>query len=87
MIYGCVWPVLSKEEAIIDSVESNHIDMPEAIAALLKELGVSEIRRLPGIHTPEYCDDCGAPYFPNTLGEMLHPELPEETDMTPVQFH
>src|SRR5690606_37246175 len=30
VIYGCLWPVLSKEEAIIDSVESNHIDMPEA---------------------------------------------------------
>ncbi len=87
VIYGCVWPVLSKEEAIIDAIESDQIDAPEAIAALLKELGVAEVRRLPGIQPPEYCDDCGAPYFPNALGEMMHPELPDETDMEPVHFH
>ena len=87
VIYGCVWPVLSKEEAIIDAVESTQVDMPESIAALLKELGVAEVRRLPGIQPPEFCDDCGAPFFPNFLGEMLHPELPEETDMEPVHFH
>ncbi len=87
VIYGCVWPVLSKEEAVIDAVDSTLVDMPESIAALLKELGVAEVRRLPGVQQPEYCDDCGAPYFPNYLGEMLHPELPEETDMEPVHFH
>ena len=87
VIYGCVWPVLSKEEAIIDAVESTQVDVPESLAALLKELGISEVRRLPGIQLPEYCDDCGAPFFPNFLGEMMHPELPEETDMEPVHFH
>ncbi len=87
VIYGCVWPVLSKEEAVIDAVESSQIDVPESIAALLKELGVSEVRRLPGIQTPEYCEDCGAPFFPNFVGEMMHPELPEETDLEPVHFH
>lgn len=87
VIYGCVWPVLSKEEAVIDAVESSQVDVPESIAALLKELGVSEVRRLPGIQTPEYCEDCGAPFFPNFVGEMLHPELPEETDLEPVHFH
>lgn len=87
VIYGCVWPVLSKEEAVIDAVESSQVDVPESIAALLKELGVSEVRRLPGIQTPEYCEDCGAPFFPNFVGEMMHPELPEETDLEPVHFH
>ena len=87
VIYGCIWPVLSKEEAIIDAVESNQVDVPESLAALLKELGVAEVRRLPGIQPPDYCDDCGAPFFPNFLGEMMHPELPDETDMEPVHFH
>src|SRR5690606_14033992 len=87
VIYGCVWPVLSKEEAQVDAIESTQVDVPESIAALLKELGVAEIRRLPGIHPAEFCDDCGAPFFPNTLGEMMHPELPEETDMEPANFH
>lgn len=87
VVYGCVWPVLSKEEAIIDAVESSQVDVPETVTALLRELGVTEVRRLPGLYAPEFCEDCGAPFFPNPLGEMMHPELPEETDMEPVQFH
>jgi len=87
VVYGCVWPVLSKEEAVIDAVESAQVDVPESIAALLKELGVTDVRRLPGLYVPEFCDDCGAPFFPNPLGEMMHPELPEETDMEPMHFH
>ncbi|MCC2596492.1 DUF2863 family protein [Pusillimonas sp. MFBS29] len=87
VIYGCIWPVLSKEEAASDSMHDGHVDVPDEIAALLKEMGVSDIRRLPGVYGPEFCDDCGAPFFPNGLGEMLHPELPEETDLTPIHFH
>lgn len=87
VIYGCVWPVLSKEEALPDDTDTAQADIPEQIAALLKELGIQDIRRLPGLNTTEYCDDCGAPYFPNPLGEMLHPELPDEVDLSPVHFH
>ncbi len=87
VIYGCIWPVLSKEEAAADSMESEIIDVLDEIAALLKEHGIADVRRLPGIYPAEFCDDCGAPYFPNPLGEMMHPELPEETDLAPVHFH
>lgn len=87
VIYGCIWPVLSKEEAAADDAEEEIIDIPDEIAALLKEQGVGDVRRLPGVHPAEFCDDCGAPYFPNALGEMMHPELPEETDLAPVHFH
>lgn len=87
VIYGCIWPILSKEEAISDTVEHEQADIPEEISALLKELDVAEVRRLPGLYSTEFCDDCGAPYFPNPLGEMLHPELPEEIDLDPIQFH
>ncbi|HEU0229847.1 MAG TPA: DUF2863 family protein [Burkholderiaceae bacterium] len=87
VIYGCVWPVLSKEESLTDSSDTAQADTPDQIAALLKELGVQDIRRLPGIQPAEYCDDCGAPYFPNPLGEMQHPEIPDEVDLNPVHFH
>lgn len=87
VIYGCIWPVLSKEEAATDDAEDESIDIPDEIAALLKEQGVGDVRRLPGVHPAEFCDDCGAPYFPNAQGEMMHPELPEETDLAPVHFH
>ncbi|NYT63021.1 DUF2863 family protein [Alcaligenaceae bacterium] len=87
VIYGCIWPVLSKEEAAIDNTEGEVIDIPDEITALLKEQGVTDVRRLPGVHPAEFCDDCGAPYFPDPSGEMMHPELPDEIDMAPVHFH
>lgn len=87
VIYGCVWPVLSREEAQLDGIDGDRPDVPDEIAGLLRELGLREIKRLPGIQHPEFCDDCGAPYFPNPLGEMLHPELPEEAVPGPVHFH
>ncbi|GAB2891588.1 DUF2863 family protein [Paralcaligenes sp. KSB-10] len=87
VIYGCIWPILSKEEAASEGTDSEQADIPDDIAALLKELGVIDVRRLPGLYAAEFCDDCGAPYFPNPLGEMMHPELPEEIDLNPVHFH
>src|SRR5690606_37815965 len=78
VIYGCIWPVLSREEAMADSIDSDQPSVSDEIAALLKQLDIHEIKRLPGILTSEFCEDCGAPYFPNALGEMLHPELPED---------
>ena len=56
-------------------------------AARLIEGDVRDVPRLPGIYPAEFCDDCGAPYFPNPLGEMLHPEFPEEADPGPIHFH
>lgn len=87
VVYGCIWPVLSKEEALPEMMDSDHIAVTDEITALLKELGLPEIRRLPGLYPVEFCDDCGAPSFPNVLGEMEHPELPDETSLDPVQFH
>jgi len=87
VIYGCIWPVLAATEAVVDSLDSNRPDVPDEIAALLKAQGLDHIKRLPGLFPAEYCEDCGAPYFPNPLGEMQHPELPEETSTHPVYFH
>lgn len=87
VIYGSIWPILSKEEAVADSVNAEQADIPDEIAALLSELDVVDVRRLSGLYGIEFCDDCGAPYFPNPLGEMLHPELPEEIDLDPVNLH
>ncbi len=87
VIYGCIWPILSKEEAIADAMENDEVDTPEEIAALLNELSITDVRRLPGLYATDFCDDCGAPYFPNPMGEMQHPELPEEIDINPLNFH
>jgi len=87
VIYGCLWPVLSAAEAQIDTLGDDKPDMLDEMAAILKAQGLQHIKRLPGIFPPEYCEDCGAPYFPNPLGEMQHPEMPEETSDHPVYFH
>ena len=40
-----------------------------------------------GLLPPDYCEDCGAPYFPNPLGELVHAELPEDAEAAPAKFH
>lgn len=87
VIYGAMWPVLSKEEALSESMDTGEASIPEEITALLKELGITEVRRLPGLHKAEFCEDCGAPYFPDPLGELVHPELPDEVEAGPIQLH
>lgn len=86
VIYGTVWPVFGREDTPTDS-SLMVIDTVDEIAAILRESGIKDIRRLPGVVTPEYCEDCGAPLFPNPLGELVHAELPEEAIHAPVQFH
>ena len=81
VIYGCAWPLFGRED---DNPELPAIDL---IADLLRELGVNDLRKLPGVLPMEFCDDCGAPYFPNPLGELVHAEPPEDADPAPVHFH
>jgi len=87
VIYGCLWPVLSAAETQIDNFHDDKPDTLDEIAAILKAQGVQHVKRLPGIFPLEYCEDCGTPYFPNPLGEMQHPEMPEETSNHLVYFH
>ncbi|MCD0505113.1 DUF2863 family protein [Bordetella petrii] len=83
--YGCVWPLYGREED--QPAEEDLPDTVDEIASLLKEYGVQDVRRIPGLLPPEYCEDCGAPHFPNPLGELVHAELPEDADTAPTQFH
>ncbi|MFA5662541.1 DUF2863 family protein [Castellaniella sp.] len=86
VIYGCVWPTLSREEAHPDDAP-DAVDTSAAIMALLHECGIQTVRRVPGLEHCEVCEDCGTPFFPNMAGEMQHPELPESIDPDPVQLH
>jgi len=87
VIYGCVWPLYGREDEAPAGEDEVQPDIADEIAALLKEQGVTDIRRLPGLLPPDYCEDCGAPHFPNPLGEMVHAELPEDADTAPAHFH
>jgi hypothetical protein len=59
----------------------------DEVLAQLAEVGVAEVKKLPGTFSPEYCEDCGAPLFANSDGEIVHAELPEEADTQAAHFH
>src|SRR5690606_17350474 len=52
VIYGCVWPVLSREEALAERTDTDQTHTPEEIFALLKEHGITDVRRVPGLYPP-----------------------------------
>lgn len=70
VIHGVVWPLLDSED------EST--DIGAQIEAVLKETGIGEVVVLDHRFPLEWCDDCGAPLFPNPDGEPAHAEMPEE---------
>lgn len=87
VMYGCVWPLFGRENELPADENGQPRDTLEEIVDLLKAQGVTDIRRLPGILPMDFCEDCGAPYFPDPTGEMVHAELPDEADTGPAHFH
>jgi len=80
VIHGVVWPLLDAEDDLTD--------MAAQIETVLREIDIPEVvvieHRLP----LEYCDDCGAPLYPNPEGEPVHAELPEEqAEAAPRHLH
>jgi len=92
VLYGVVWPLYGREsgEAVIDEAlrTENTLEGPlETIVTLLKETGITEIRRHADRFEPEYCDDCGMPLYADPLGEIVHAEMPGNTEPAPPRFH
>ncbi|KVC67493.1 hypothetical protein WJ63_28385 [Burkholderia pyrrocinia] len=93
VIYGVVWPLYGREngDVAIDNAALEG-DLPiegplEEIVSLLKECGVTDIRRHAGRFEPEYCDDCGVPLYADPLGEIVHAEMPEDASPAQPHFH
>ncbi len=74
VIEGIVWPLLGDEEERAQ----------EEIDAALRRLGVSKITAHAHRFPLEYCDDCGAPMFPNPAGHSVHAEPPEDATEQPA---
>lgn len=70
VVHGVVWPLLEAED--------ENSDTPAQIEAVLRESGIEDVQLLDHQFPLEYCDDCGAPLYPNTEGEPVHAELPNE---------
>jgi hypothetical protein len=74
VIEGVVWPLLGDDEE----------QALEEIERALKALGVARVT----LHTHrfplEFCDDCGAPMFPTSAGNVVHAEPPEDIEERPA---
>src|ERR1700687_372689 len=79
--HGVVWPLSGREG---ETARPGPLD---EVLSQLAECGVTEVKKLSGTFTPEYCEDCGAPLFANGEGEIVHAELPEEADTHTAHFH
>jgi len=79
VIHGVVWPLLGAEDEMSD--------VAEEIESTLKESGLQNIQLLRQRLPMEYCDDCGAPLYPNPEGELVHAELPEVTETPSQHLH
>ena len=80
VLHGVVWPLLESED------ENN--DAPMQIEATLREAGIGSVLVLDQRFPLEFCDDCGAPLYPNPEGEPVHAEMPEEqAESAPRHLH
>jgi hypothetical protein len=48
---------------------------------------VQEIAVWSEVTEPEFCEDCGAPLYPSPSDEVVHVEMPEDTEPASTQFH
>jgi hypothetical protein len=62
-------------------------EAPEQIKQLLAESGVTQIFEHELRFPLEFCEDCGAPLFPNSQGDVVHAELPEESEAPRTHLH
>jgi hypothetical protein len=79
VLHGVVWPLLDAEDETSDSIGQ--------IEAVLREAGVTEFTSLEQQFPLEFCDDCGAPLYPNAQGETVHAEMPEQAPNVSTQLH
>lgn len=99
VIYGVVWPLYGQEdedEAAVTSFESlttpeileKDLRTPlEEIITLLRSCGVTHIKRHSERFPMEFCDDCGAPLYPDADAELVHAEMPEDAPAGTGHFH
>jgi len=98
VLYGIVWPVYGPDEAqqteiivqpekMLDTLSDQKQESPlEQILSVLKECGVDCEKIHSQRFLMEFCDDCGAPLYPDLAGDLVHAEMPEDIPK-PGHFH
>lgn len=100
VIYGVVWPLYGQEdeeetdlaptfEALTtpELLEAEQRTPLEEITALLRACGITHIKRHAEHFPLEFCEDCGAPLYPDPDAELVHAEMPEDAPPGPGHFH
>lgn len=77
--HGVVWPLLG--------IEDDSTDVASEIEATLRKAGLKEVVLLDQQFPYEFCDDCGAPLYPNIEGDTVHAEMPEQNDAPSQTLH
>jgi hypothetical protein len=77
--HGVVWALLGAED--------EHADVASQIDATLRECGLKDIVSLDHNMPMEFCDDCGVPLFPTAESELVHADMPEQSDAMPQTLH
>ncbi len=77
--HGVVWPLLG--------IEDETTDIPGEIEATLRKGGLKDVVALDQQFPYEFCDDCGAPLYPNIDGDTVHAEMPEQNNAPSQTLH
>jgi tetratricopeptide (TPR) repeat protein len=78
-------PMLNRARDFIGQVQ---VKFEQHLIDGLKQAGLTRVQILDQRMPLDYCEDCGAPLFPNTAGESVHAEMPEtESDSAPMHLH
>ncbi len=92
--YGVVWPLYDEESAeeMLPSLGLRRgpnapLTPQQQIITVLRESGITRIHQVESVMSPEYCDDCGAPFFADVEEEMVHAEMPEEAGQGSGHLH
>lgn len=100
VLYGIVWPLYGPEDeeqageasvsTMLDPVPAAEARSKSSITeifSLLQECGVIELQRHSERFPMEFCDDCGAPMFPDSDAELVHAEMPDDVPQGTEHFH
>ncbi|MGZ3253199.1 MAG: DUF2863 family protein [Burkholderiaceae bacterium] len=79
---------LAEMVAVFDAFSKTAGKAPlEEITSVLHEVGLIHIKHLSEHFPMEFCDDCGAPLFPDAESELMHAEMPEDVPQSTGHFH
>jgi hypothetical protein len=100
VVYGLVWPLYGSEdeeettEATLDvlitpeeSATSGRQTPIDEILTLLRECGIVHVKHHHERFPMEFCEDCGAPLYPDPEAELVHAEMPEDAPAGTGHLH